>query len=106
MATEKDYQNLYDRIAALRETVTGRLAADLIQNPQLADALVKQIDDLLAGGGAADGAAPAPAGSPPARARTPSTSSIGARCSGTRGATAWRRIAACSATGTRPCPPA
>jgi hypothetical protein len=48
MATEKDYQNLYDRVAALRETVTGRLTADLIQNPQLADALVKQIDDMLA----------------------------------------------------------
>src|SRR5437870_6066505 len=48
MATERDYQALYDRIAALRETVTGRLASDLIQNPQLADALTKQIDDMLA----------------------------------------------------------
>jgi len=48
MATEKEYQNLYDRVAALRETVTGRLTGDLIQNPQLADALVKQIDDMLA----------------------------------------------------------
>ncbi len=47
MATEKDYQSLYDRIAALRETVSGRLAADLISNPQLADALNKQIDDML-----------------------------------------------------------
>jgi hypothetical protein len=47
MATEKDYQALYDRIAALRETVTGRLSADLISNPQLADALTKQIDDML-----------------------------------------------------------
>src|SRR5947199_10048858 len=46
--TEQDYQNLYDRVAALRETVTGRLTGDLIQNPQLADALVKQIDDMLA----------------------------------------------------------
>src|SRR5438093_1107499 len=48
MATEQEYQALYDRIAALRETVTGRLASDLIQNPQLADALTKQIDDMLA----------------------------------------------------------
>jgi len=48
MATEREYQNLYDRIAALRATVTSRLASDLIQNPQLADALVKQIDDMLA----------------------------------------------------------
>jgi hypothetical protein len=47
MATEREYQSLYDRIAALRETVTGRLASDLIQNPQLADALTKQIDDML-----------------------------------------------------------
>lgn len=47
MATERDYQGLYDRIAALREQVTSRLSADLIANPQLADALTKQIDDLL-----------------------------------------------------------
>jgi hypothetical protein len=49
MATEKEYQSLYDRIAALRETVTGRLGSDLISNPQLADALTKQIDDMLQG---------------------------------------------------------
>jgi len=48
MATEKDYQGLYDRIAALREQVTSRLSSDLIANPQLADALIKQIDDMLA----------------------------------------------------------
>jgi hypothetical protein len=48
MATEREYQNLYDRIAALREQVTSRLASDLIQNPQLADALTKQIDEMLA----------------------------------------------------------
>jgi len=47
MATEKEYQSLYDRVAALRETVTSRLSADLIVNPQLADALMKQIDDML-----------------------------------------------------------
>ena len=47
MATERDYQALYDRIAALRDTVTGRLSSDLISNPQLADALTKQIDDML-----------------------------------------------------------
>ena len=48
MSTEKDYQGLYDRIAALREQVASRLSADLISNPQLADALTKQIDDMLA----------------------------------------------------------
>src|SRR6266849_1275881 len=47
MASEKEYQSLYDRIAALREKVTSRLGADLISNPQLADALNKQIDDML-----------------------------------------------------------
>ena len=36
MALERDYQNLYDRIAALRETMVNRLSADLIANPQLA----------------------------------------------------------------------
>src|SRR5215471_11374993 len=48
MATEKDYQGLYDRIAALREQVANRLSADLVSNPQLADAITKQIDDMLA----------------------------------------------------------
>jgi hypothetical protein len=48
VATEKDYQGLYDRIAALREQVASRLSADLVSNPQLADAITKQIDDMLA----------------------------------------------------------
>ena len=54
MARERDYQSLLDRIAALRETITSRLSSDLIQNPQLADALVKQVDDLFAGAVEAD----------------------------------------------------
>lgn len=61
MATEKDYQNLYDRIAALREQVTSRLAADLVSNPQLADALTKQIDDLLQSVVDSESKAPPPA---------------------------------------------
>src|ERR1700757_497229 len=60
MATEKDYQGLYDRIAALREQVTDKLSADLIANPQLADALTKQIDDLLTSVVDADGKVPPP----------------------------------------------
>src|ERR1700754_747094 len=60
MATEKETQELYDRIAALRETVTNRLGVDLITNPQLADALAKQIDDMLASVETAESAAPAP----------------------------------------------
>jgi hypothetical protein len=48
MANERDYQNLFDRLAALREKVAEKHAADLIANPQLADALMQSIDDLLA----------------------------------------------------------
>jgi hypothetical protein len=47
MATERDYQSLYDRIAALRDKVTSNLSGDLISNPQLADVLTKQIDEML-----------------------------------------------------------
>src|SRR5499426_1702045 len=60
MARERDYQSLLGRIAALRETITSRLSSDLIQNPQLADALVKQVDDLLAGAVEADAKMPPP----------------------------------------------
>ena len=60
MARERDYQSLLDRIAALRETITSRLSSDLIQNPQLADALVKQVDDLFAGAVEADSKIPPP----------------------------------------------
>src|SRR5215471_12642625 len=60
MASEKDYQSLLDRIAALREQVADRLAGDLVANPQLADALTKQIDDLLASVQAADAKTPLP----------------------------------------------
>lgn len=60
MATEQDYRNLLDRVAALRGELAKRLSADLIANPQLADALVKQIDELLTGAVAADAKAPVP----------------------------------------------
>jgi hypothetical protein len=60
MATERDYQDLQDRIAALREQVTSNLAANLITNPQLADALTKQIDDLMTSAVAADATLPLP----------------------------------------------
>jgi hypothetical protein len=60
MATERDYQGLYDRIAGLREQVANRLASDLIGNPQLADALTKQIDDLMASVVADENKAPPP----------------------------------------------
>src|SRR3954451_2525445 len=57
---ERDYQGLYDRIAALRATVVDKMSADLIANPQLADALTKQIDDMLSAVVDADGKAPLP----------------------------------------------
>lgn len=60
MATQDEIQGLYDRIAALRETVTSRLSSSLVQNPQLADVIVKQIDDLLASTVAEDAKAPLP----------------------------------------------
>ncbi|HBL10452.1 MAG TPA: hypothetical protein DD379_03395 [Cyanobacteria bacterium UBA11162] len=60
MSTAGENQNLYDRIAALRETLTDRLAPQLIQNPQLADALTQQIEDLLTQVVTADTQTPAP----------------------------------------------
>src|SRR5262245_33802816 len=47
MATEHEYQSLFDRIEALRATLAGKLSSDLIQNPQLADVLTKQLDEML-----------------------------------------------------------
>src|SRR5712691_3659498 len=47
MSNERDYQGVLDRIAALREQVTNQLAGQLITNPQLADALNKQFEDML-----------------------------------------------------------
>jgi hypothetical protein len=60
MAKEQEYQSLLDRIAALRETLTDRLSSDLIQNPQLADALTKQIDQMFEAVVEADAKAPPP----------------------------------------------
>jgi hypothetical protein len=54
------YQELLDRIAALRQTLADQLASDLIQNPQLADALNEEIDQLLASVVEAEQKAPPP----------------------------------------------
>jgi hypothetical protein len=48
MPTEQATQDMLDRVAGLREQLVRRLGADLIANPQLAEALVRQVDDLLA----------------------------------------------------------
>jgi hypothetical protein len=60
MAREREYQGIYDRIAALRETVVNRLGNDLREQPQLGEALVKQLDDLLTNWETADAKAPLP----------------------------------------------
>jgi hypothetical protein len=60
MASERDYQSLFDRVAALRATVAERLSGDLTANPQLADAVVKEIDELLEAAVESDRVAPAP----------------------------------------------
>src|SRR6516162_8211312 len=60
MATEQEYQSLYDRVAALMDKAAELRSADLISNPQLADALIKQIDDLLQSAVTADQKTPPP----------------------------------------------
>ena len=61
MAKEQEYQELLDRIAALRDKATDIHAADLITNPQLADALMKNIGDLYENSVKRDCSLPPPA---------------------------------------------
>jgi hypothetical protein len=60
MPTEQGTQDLFDRVAGLREQLVRRLGADLIANPQLSEALVRQVDDLLHAALAAQAAEPPP----------------------------------------------
>src|SRR5262249_33122258 len=60
MASERDYQSLLDRVSALSDPMAKRLATDLIGNPQLADALNQELDDLLASAVKSDQDAPPP----------------------------------------------
>lgn len=60
MAREQEYQDLYDRIAALQATVTDRLGADLISHPGLGEAIKQKLDDLLKSVVDADLAQPPP----------------------------------------------
>lgn len=60
MSTTGENQGLYDRIAALKEALADRLAPQLIQNPQLADALTQQIESLLGDAIALEAQIPAP----------------------------------------------
>ncbi|MDP9375776.1 MAG: hypothetical protein M3Q65_25665, partial [Chloroflexota bacterium] len=60
MPKHEEYQSVLDRMAALKETVTDRLAPQLIQDPQLGDALTRQIDELFESVVRADAATPPP----------------------------------------------
>jgi hypothetical protein len=48
MTTQHEYQELWDKVAALEASVADSLSAQLTTNPQLADELVKQLDDMIA----------------------------------------------------------
>ncbi|MFB8789791.1 MAG: hypothetical protein U7123_13270 [Potamolinea sp.] len=61
MSTAGENQGLYDRVAALREALVDKLGPQLIQNPQLADALTQQIEDMLNQVVVAETATPTPA---------------------------------------------
>ncbi|WP_407572544.1 hypothetical protein [Deinococcus altitudinis] len=60
MAREQDLQGLLDRVGALRETLASKLSPQLLENPQLAEILTKQLDDLLDSVITQDRAAPPP----------------------------------------------
>ena len=61
MTTEGQVQDLLDRVAALQGTVVReRLADELIKRPDLGDALVKQMTELLDAVVIADNAQPVP----------------------------------------------
>jgi hypothetical protein len=47
MATEKEYQDLLDKMGKLRETVSSQMAPQIAENPRLAEILSQHIDDML-----------------------------------------------------------
>ncbi len=47
MPTEQEYQDLYDRVAALRDALADRLSPDLVGRPQLGEAISGEVDRLL-----------------------------------------------------------
>ena len=61
MATQKQYQDLLDQIAALRRTVIDQLTPSLTANPRLAEVVSSQIDDMLEAANAQDEGSPRPA---------------------------------------------
>jgi hypothetical protein len=60
MATEQENLSLEDRRAALLATLAARLGDDVTANPSLADAINRQIDELVAAAVAMDAKTPLP----------------------------------------------
>jgi hypothetical protein len=60
MATEQENLSLEDRRAALLATLAARLGDDVTANPSLADAINRQIDELVAAAVALDAKTPPP----------------------------------------------
>ncbi|MFF0267514.1 hypothetical protein [Kribbella sp. NPDC004536] len=60
MLTERDYQDLLDRVQALRSQVAERLSGSLVSNPALAEEINKQLDDLVTAAELADAKGPQP----------------------------------------------
>ena len=60
MLSERDYQNLIDRMQALRGQVSERLSGSLVSNPALAEEINRQLDDLVQAARDADSAGPRP----------------------------------------------
>src|SRR5262245_6042713 len=60
MLSERDYQDLLDRMQALRTQVSERLSGSLVSNPALAAQINRQLDDLVQAARDADAAGPTP----------------------------------------------
>ena len=60
MLSERQYQELIDRMQALRSQVSERLSGSLVSNPALAEEINRQLDDLVQAARDADAAGPMP----------------------------------------------
>ena len=60
MVSERDYQELLDRMQALRSQVSERLSGSLVSNPALAEEINRQLEDLVQAARDADAAGPRP----------------------------------------------
>ncbi|WP_088889055.1 hypothetical protein [Leptolyngbya ohadii] len=60
MSTTGENQGLFDRVAAFKQILVDQLGPQLIQNPQLADALTQRIEDMLEQAIADDSQTPPP----------------------------------------------